>query len=913
MQVVLERASWLSLTRRVFALALLATSLCVGFSVAALAQATSALEGRVTDQQGGALVGATVTLTPSTETSPVVVITDHTGGYRFPSLSPGVYTVGFSLSGFQAVEESVDLAPGANQVLSAQLAISPFAQQVDVVGVTPLLGGGVERSRIPTAVSVIGPAELDERGASSIADTLQERLGSVTLEGTTSNPIQPTLRFRGFTASPLLGLPQGVAVYQNGVRINEPFGDIVQFDLIPQFALDRIQLAAGAEPTFGLNALGGALALRLKNGFDTTGFRGEFQGGSFERFSGTGEFGATAGPWAVYAGATRFDEAGWRTASDSGVTQVVTDLGYRQTRVDAGLSFTYADSTLNGNGPAPVELLDADRSAVFTFPDTTENRLAFGQSRLNVVLSSRWSLQLNGFYRDLERETLNGDEADFGVCDDDVLPFGAPDNTLCAGSGADNDDDDAADADSNDDSDAADDGVNGGGATNTQSSRPLVDVVTGRFITDDEAEGNAAFNRTTTRSQGYGGSAQLTGTHRPLGLTQTLVLGVSADLADVSFSSKSEVGTLTVDRTVAGSGLFAGVYRQAPDDIFNTSLTTDNRAIGLYFSDTLSLTDQWHLTVSGRFNDSRIAIADRLGTSLNGDHSFSRFNPAAGLVYERSAALSLVGRYTEANRAPTAAELSCADPSEPCRVPNAFVSDPPLAQAVARSVEAGARGRFSIETSNLTWSVVAYRTGIRDDILFVSSAELLGTGFFQNAGDTRRVGVDAELTGRAERFGWYASFGFVQATFESALHLPSNPAVNDAASEDGELSVEPGDRLPGIPRHSFKLGGRYDLTSAWTIAADGIMSSSRVFVGDEGNDQVPLDGYGVVNFRSSYAVNDTFEIFGRVDNLFDANYATFGVLAEVELELEEAPGADDPRFVSPGSPQSAFVGARVRF
>jgi len=197
--------------------------------------------------------------------------------------------------------------------------------------------------------------------------------------------------------------------------------------------------------------------------------------------------------------------------------------------------------------------------------------------------------------------------------------------------------------------------------------------------------------------------------------------------------------------------------------------------------------------------------------------------------------------------------------------------------------------------------------------MFVSSAELLGTGFFQNAGDTRRVGVDAELTGSAERFGWHASYGLVQATFESALHLPTNPAVNDAASEDGELSVEPGDRLPGIPRHSFKLGGRYDLTSAWTIAADGIMSSSRVFVGDEGNDQAALDGYGVVNFRSTYAVNDTFEIFGRVDNLFDVNYATFGVLAEVELELEEAPGADDPRFVSPGSPRSAFAGVRVRF
>ena len=886
--------------------------LCLAGVTGVAAQTTTTLEGQVTDQQGGALAGATVTVTASAESSPSVIITDATGSYRLASLPPGAYTVRVALPGFETVEESVDLIAGTVRVLGAELAISPFAQQVDVVGVAPALGGGVDRRRLPGAVSVIGSTELAERGAASVADTLQQRLGSVTLEGATSNPVQPTLRFRGFTASPLLGLPQGVAVYQNGVRINEPFGDIVQFDLIPQFALESMQLVAGAEPTFGLNALGGALALRLKNGFEATGFRGEVQGGSFERFSGTGEFGATRGPWAIYLGATRFDEAGWRTASESGVTQAVADLGYRRSRVDAGASFTFADSTLNGNGPAPIELLDVDRSAVFTFPDITENRLLFGQGRLNARLSQGWSLQANGFYRDLDRQTLNGDEAEFSVCDNDVLPLGAPPNTLCAGAGDDDPsaDDDAgllarlADDDAADGDDSADD---------ASAAIPLVDVVTGRFITDDDTKGDAAFNRSTTGSQGYGGLVQLTGTHQPGGHANTLVLGVSIDLADVEFRSNSEVGTLTRDRTVAGSGLFAGAFQDAPDDLFNTSLETENRAVGIYFTDTISLSDQWHLTVSGRFNDSQITIIDRLGTSLNGDHSFSRFNPAAGVVYQTSAALALVGRYTEANRAPTAAELSCADPQEPCRVPNAFVSDPPLEQAVARSVEGGARGRFSVHGSDQEWSVVAYRTGIRDDILFVASPELLGTGFFQNGGDTLRVGLDAELSGSADRFGWYASYGLVEATFESSLVLPSHMAVNDAANENGELFVAPGDRLPGIPRHSFKLGGRYDVTSGWSVSLDGIVASSRVFVGDEGNDQVPLDGYTVVNLRSAYALNESLELFGRVDNLFDVDYSTFGVLAEVELVLEEAPDADDPRFVSPGSPRSAFVGARVIF
>ena len=124
-----------------------------------------------------------------------------------------------------------------------------------------------------------------------------------------------------------------IAVYQNGVRINEAFGDTVQFDLVPQFAIDRIQLSAGADPTYGLNALGGALALRLKNGFDNAGFRGELSGGSFGRLTATAQFGGDRGAWAFYLGATRFDETGWRVASPSEVTQAVADVGYRKEKL----------------------------------------------------------------------------------------------------------------------------------------------------------------------------------------------------------------------------------------------------------------------------------------------------------------------------------------------------------------------------------------------------------------------------------------------------------------------------------------------------------------------------------------------------------------------------------------------------
>ena len=868
------------------------TLVLLGSTTAVYAQ-DSVIEGRVVDQQDSALVGVTVELTPALP-GPVIVTTDPRGEYRFASLSPGVYTVSFTLSGFQPAQREVTLGAGERRALAIEMGLAPFAQQVDVVAVSPLLGAPIDRDIVAASIAVITSDEIGTRTGAAISSRLNERFGSVSLEDTTTNLFQPTLRFRGFTASPLLGLPQGIAVYQNGVRINEPFGDTVQFDLVPLFALDRLQLSAGAEPTFGLNAMGGALALRLKNGFDSRGFRGHLSGGSFQRLTGTAELGASRGPWAVYLGATRFDESGWRTASESAVTQAVADLGYRNGRMDAGVTVTFADTSLNGNGPAPVELLAIDRAAVFTFPDTTENRLVLIQGRVNAVISPIWSVQLTGYRRDLDRRTLNGDEAEFSVCNNDVLPPSAPVTTLCASAGG-ADDDDA-------------------GELVALGGDPLVDVVTGRFITREDTAGNGAFNRTNTQTQGYGAAVQTAITTALRDRENVLLFGAAADLAKVDFTFNSEVGTLTDDRSVVGSGLFAGIFGQAPDDLFNTAIDTQNRAFGLYFSDTLSLSDRVHLTISGRYNDARIAILDRLGTSLNGTHTFSRFNPAVGLVVQTGDAVSVFGRYAESNRAPTAAELSCADPDEPCRIPNAFVSDPQLEQAVARSVEGGARGRVvGSGPQRIEWSATVYRTRIADDILFVASPELRGTGFFQNAGDTQRVGLDAELSGRSDRTDWFLSYGLVQATFESPLTLPSDDAINDAATEEGTIAVTPGDRLPGIPRHSVKAGVDVALSRAWNVAVETILTSSRVFVGDEGNDQAEVDGYGLLNLRTSYQATDRVVLFLRVDNLLDTKYETFGVLAEIEIDLDEVPDAADPRFVSPGAPRSAFAGVRFQF
>ena len=893
----------------------------------AMAQ-TGSLTGMVTDAQGAATPGVTVTAQPAL--GPPVTATTDAGGMYALALEPGTYTVTFTLSGFETQRrEGVQVTTGETSILDVMLPLAAIIEQVDVVGLTPLPGVGVDRDRLAAAITVVDGGDLAARGAASMADALNERLGAVTLEGTTTNQFQPTLRFRGFTASPLIGLPQGIAVYQNGVRINEPFGDTVQFDLMPQFALERVQLSAGSDPTYGLNALGGALALDLKNGFDNSGFAGEVSGGSFGRLTATAEYGANNGPWAFYAGATHFTEEGWRAASPSDVTQAFADVGYRAGSVDAGISLTYADTFLTGNAPAPVELLDVDRSAVFTFPDETHNRLGFVQGRANAAASDVWSVQVTGYYRDLDRRTLNGDEAEFGICDDDALPAGAPEQTLCFGADDDDDDnghddddnghddDDNGHADDDDDDHGDDDDDDNGhddddDHDDEEEATPLVDLVTGRFITSLEAAGDGAYNRTTTLAQGYGATVQATATTGAGARENVFVVGVSADLADVAFESSSEAGSLTPDRGVSGSGLLTSLYGLGGDDLFNTKLETANRAFGLYLSDTLSLGEQIHITVSGRYNHAGIDIADQLGTSLDGSHAFARFNPAVGAVFQADESTSFFARYSESNRAPTAAELSCADPAEPCRVPNAFVSDPPLEQAVARSFDMGVRGRWQADAGRGEWSVAAYRTRIDDDILFIASPELIGTGYFQNAGATARSGLDVELNGGIARTAWYLSYGLVDATFESPLLLPSDEEVNDAATDAG-IAVAPGDRLPGIPRHSLKAGVRQEMTDAWNLALETLVSSSRFFVGDEGNDQIPLAGYGVVNLRSAYRFDNGVELFARIENLLDRKYATSGVLAELEVFLREVPDASDPRFIGPGMPRSAFGGVRVRF
>ncbi|MDI1294558.1 MAG: TonB-dependent receptor, partial [bacterium] len=300
----------------------------------------------------------------------------------------------------------------------------------------------------------------------------------------------------------------------------------------------------------------------------------------------------------------------------------------------------------------------------------------------------------------------------------------------------------------------------------------------------------------------------------------------------------------------------------------------------------------------------------QIGTALNGTHRFDRLNPGIELDYRVSMGVSLRAGYAESNRAPTPAELSCADENAPCSLTNFFVADPPLKQVVAKSWEAGASGGFGLGGWSATWLLSAYRTTNSNDIQYIAS-QIRGRAYFQNIGSTRRQGVEASL--KASRGGLTAglSYAYIDATYRSdlALSSPANPQAHD----DGTIAVRRGDHLPGIPQHSATLTLDY-VAKGWSIGGDLIARSGQYLVGDEANQTPKVPGYWIANLRAGIGIVAGVTLFGEVRNIFDRRYATFGTFTDVgEITLTEAPGASNPRAYGAGAPRRWYAGVKARF
>jgi len=821
-------------------------------------------------------------------------------------LPPGRYRLSLSHPGFVTHSELLPLdAPLSKTIV---LVVGAPAYTVAVIATTPLPGLNQTPDEIAAPVQAATAADLSASGAIDLADFANRRLPGVFLNEIQGNPLQPDLNYRGYTASPLLGTPQGVSLYMDGVRLNQPFGDVVSWDLIPRFAIAEMALIPGSNPLFGLNTLGGALSLRTKDGRSHPGSALTLSGGSFGRKIGEFEHGGSLSNglhW--FTGGNLFFEDGWRESSPSSVRQLFSKLGYQREKTTLSLTAAYANNGLIGNGLQDFRLLARDHRSVYTKPDLTAHRAPFLNLTLQHALSPRLALAANAYFRHIRTRTLNGDSNEDSLDQSLYQPNAAERAALSA---------------------AGYTGFPLSGETAANTPFPKWRCIANVLLRDEPGEKcNGLLNRTTSQQRNYGLSAQLTFA----AARHQFTAGAAYDGNSVGFSQSTELGYLNPDRSVTPLGAFAdGVTGGDVDgEPFDTRASLRGRIHtgSLFLTDTFHL-GRLHLTASGRFNQTVIDNLDLIrptpGTgSLTGRHTFRRFNPALGLTYRW-----FYTSYTEGSRTPTSIELGCADPAAPCRLPNAMAGDPPLKQVVTRTVEAGLRGGGE---SNFRWSAGWFRSDNRDDILFVAS-EQVSYGYFRNFGKTLRQGLEAGATVRIRRATLGASYTLLDATFRSPEEVNGG---SNRTNVKGFIDIEPGHRIPLIPRHMTKLYADLQLTRKFVVNL-GVVGTSRSYArGNENNRHEPdgrlflgsgsSPGYAIANLGARYTLNSRLELFGQVSNLLDRRYYSGAQLgataftAEGNFIARPFPAVNGvfpvrhSTFFAPGAPRGLWGGLRFRF
>ena len=392
---------------------------------------------------------------------------------------------------------------------------------------------------------------------------------------------------------------------------------------------------------------------------------------------------------------------------------------------------------------------------------------------------------------------------------------------------------------------------------------------------------------------------------------------MSLDHAGTDYAADVEVGVIDAALTVLPSGYGVQTPQNTPFTATSVSLRATTTTLGLFATDTLDITPHLAVTASGRYNQVRIALTDRLGGQLNGRSRYARFNPALGVTYQWSPAVTVYAGYAEGSRTPSPSEIECSNPAVPCLLPSSLASDPPtLRQVTARTWEAGLRGALPWRGpagGALTWSVGAFRARLGDDIYAVATA--LGAGYFQNIGATQRRGIELSLRYQARVATVFANYSRVDASFASAFALPS--PSNPFGDANGVIRVRPGDRLPGLPRDRLKVGVDVAPRRGWSVGGTVAWVGGQIYRGDEANRLAPLSGYAVVGLHTAVAVTPKASLFFNVANALNARYATFGILGDPSgvgaPGVPSEPARVHPRFQSPAAPRAWTGGLKLKF
>lgn len=849
--------------------------------------------------------------------------TDAQGQHDFQGVAAGVHRLTVSRPGFATQVLSITVTAGATTAETVKLEVASTTSSVNVVATTPLVGADLTKDQIAAPVQTATAADVEASGAIDLSNFLNRQMNGVQINDMEGNPFQPDVNFRGYTASPLLGTPEGISVYVDGVRQNQPFGDVVAWDLIPKNAIAEMALLPGSDPLFGLNTLGGAVSVQTKDGVSNPGFSGTVLYGSSGRKEVDATWGggkATGLNW--FLAGTGFHESGWRYDSSSDVRQGYVRLGWRTVKTDLALTTTYGNNTLFGTALQDFRLLDANYTSAYTPGDVIRNRAPMFNFIARHSFSDRLTFSGNAWFRHIRTESVNPNYNNNVLGNDIYQPTPEEQATLAA---------------------AGYSGfpLSGANSLNTPfPSWPCIAEALSLGNPDGACDGLTVDSKEVQNDFGFSG--QLTwSASTPLGKNQ-LSAGSLWDHGSVDFTQNSAYGYINPDRTITDVPAWQD-GSTGVDSRVNLHGVTPNWSA--YFSDTLTLPEHLNLTVSGRFNRFTVNNTDNLiplagPGSLTGHYVFQRFDPAVGMTWSVIPSINAYARFSQGSRAPTSIELGCADPANPCSLPNAFSSDPPLEQVVNDTWEVGLRGKPEVSfVRNLNWNVGAFRGENHNDILFVSSV-LLGTGYFQNFAKTLREGLDAEVNGRVGRLTWGGDYTFLSATYQSTEALngqgnnTSDIALAGYPGLGGNIYVHPGNRIPLVPKNMGKGYAAIQATKRLTIDLNEIVTSSSYARGNENNAYQPdgvyylgpgvSPGYAVTNLQAFYKLTKGFELGVQVDNLFNRYYYTAAQLANTAFTAEGAVqampfpaytsgpyGGSTPAlsatFFAPGAPRRVWV------
>ncbi len=828
--------------------------------------------------------------------------------------------------------------------------------------ITPLPGLPIDRETATTNIQSATSKEISESAATNVTEFMNTNMQSVNVTDYTGNPFQQDLNFRGFTASPQIGTPQGISVYMDGVRVNESFGEVVNWDLIPMNAIASLNLIPGSNPMFGLNTIGGALAIRTKDGFTDHFLRTQYLTGAWGRNQLQFSNGIHNERLAFFTAYTHFEEDGWRLNSPSNVRQLFNKASLRLDSGEINLTALNVDTALIGNGLLPSEMADYDKKQVFSSPDEAKNDLNHYSLNGSWYVNDKLSLSGLAYQRSLRQKAIGAD-VNLGLKDFYVR----------------NENTNDSDGDGCFDNDLNCDGV---------------------VLDDVLASMNATINLSDLKSKSDGYSLQMTYE----GDKHQLAFGFTRDKTDVNFTQAQILGALD-SQNHAGLTSYPDYFDDAGFGTVTSAagwarnrLTGNSDTKAIFFNDVWSPVDTLHISYGARMSWSNVQnylISDkgldfyqltdnlingsatvnvngrrvrlprlrcetsRADTSAllvcsKGDYDYRSFNPSVGVSWEARENLTMYGNVSRGSRVPSVIELGCAKDDSGregestnfqygCTIPTALTSDPYLKQVRSTGYELGLRG----STSSLEWNFGGFITNLKDDILFVPLGRK-NRGVFDNFGKTRREGIEMGLKSIVGDSTFALNYTWMRATFESPAQLinDANSSNTQATSTQAFVNVEAGDQIPGMPNHIIQANWNHKFTSDFDATLSMVAHSSSFVRGNENNKHQPrlannvdlnndgvvdidkydytgrgfISGYALFNFRANYRIRNGVSLFVRVDNLLDKQYATAGNLGRNPFTPNGTFKFDpvnvdskwtNSTFISPGAPRAAWIGINV--